>query len=332
MKKVLCTHRSDGASIHYRIIQPYHNLKMEGIEFKIQNTVEGAEDYDAIVLQNPTDPFLIPMIGSWQSHGKIVVVETDDNYLDIPKSNPVWHFYNQNAETKEYIKTFRKCLELCDYVHVATPELRDLMVNQFRHPRITTVFLNAIDLKIYEGMEPISKPDGMKIIMWGGSTSHNDSLVAIKPIIKKLLKDYVVVMISNKDWIHRIFGTHKNLKVLPTMPLQNYLAMPSVADVYITPLVNDLFSNCKSELKCLEAAVWGIPCVSSNVDPYRRFNDLSGGANLLGNWMQNIEDLFYYSDLYREKSELSRKAIETTYNLETINQQRGEWWKNVLLN
>lgn len=330
MKKVLVTHRAEGASIHYRIIQPYHNLKVEGVEFKIQNTLEGADDYDAIVLQNPTDPFVITLIADWQSKGKKVIVETDDNYLDIPTSNPVWYFYNQNAKSKEYLKTFQRCIEICDYVHVATPELKELMVNKYRdNPDTTTVFFNAIDLKIYSGMQPLDKPEGKKVIMWGGSTSHNDSLVAIRPMLKRLLKDYIIVMISNKDWVHRIMGSHPNLKVLPTMPLQYYLTMPSTADVYLTPLVNDNFTNCKSELKCLEAAVWGVPCVSSNVAPYKRFNKLSGGANLLGNWMTNIRDLFEDHQMYEEKSELARTAVETHYNLEIINQQRAEWWTRI---
>ncbi len=324
MKKVLIHPRDKNACGMVRIYEPYQNLKVEGVEFVISDVIDTTfandESIKAVLIQRADHEICPSYIRQMQKCGKIVVVETDDDISNIPPSNGYYSYY------KSVANIYNECLKLADYVHTSTPELA--------RSHKSVVFLNAANLKKYDQ----SKPEETKAILFQGSPSHADSLELVKPAISELLSmGHKVIMVSNLEWLKTIFKTpHPNLELRGWVETSEAHKIPLMGYINLTPLPKNKFNEAKSELKVLDAAVYGIPSVSSDIAPFRRFHEKSGGGNIIVKkerpryWTEAILSLLENEELYKEKSRLSKQAVLEHYDLEIINKQRADWWKKIL--
>lgn len=321
MATVLCVNSDKEAPGSYRVIEPYSSIESD-IKFIVSNNLDHAwiDDHkmvDAVLIQRSTDPLVLRFIKEFKAEGGITVFETDDDIDNIPRSSPYY-----KGEGREF---YRECIKECDYLHVSTPELAT--------GDKSVVFPNGINLKKY--VNPLPKIP--QSVGWQGSASHIESLQLIKPVIEELLNnDVKVVLTSNRQWLDKIFKPHKNLIIEDWVPFELSHKLSSQCDVYLTPLPDNKFNRSKSEIKVLEAAAWKMPCVSSDVAPYRRFNELSNGGNVLVKkektkyWLDAIYCLLNDKQRYRQCADKSYICVKEKYNLEIINKQRSEFWKRVL--
>lgn len=301
----------------------YEKIKSDDIEFVISMVLTEKDitdpTIDAILIQRPIHPELPEFIKDCKKEGKLIVIETDDDISVIPANNPWFHQY------KKGIKIHEECVRLADYVHVATPE--------FKKNDKSFVFYNALDLTKYGKRERTGE------VHWHGSRSHRDSLELIRPTIRELLEQGIkVVLMSNLEWLKDIFKDidNENLVFKGWVNIEDYYLEVKRADIFLTPLPKNKFNENKSELKCVESAAWGIPSVSSNIAPYKRFHELSGGGNILikkerpKEWTKAIMEPLTNETLYNECSQKSLEAVKKYYNLEIVNQNRAAWWQRVL--
>ncbi len=331
MKTVLCIPSdTNGAVGSVRIREPYSNIECEDIKFIISNSLGDAwlsEDdndlVDAVILQRPETKIMAQFAKDFRAEGKLVIVESDDDISCLPPSNPLFQLH-RTEEHKDRLKYFNECVQHAHYVHVSTPELK--------YGNKSVVFLNAINLKKYQHGLP-----KQSTVEWHGSPTHKDSLDLIKPVIEELNNNGIrVKLMSNKKWLESMFKPHANLELSDFIQEEVYHVMPSQAKIFLTPLPDNKFNRAKSELKCIQAGAWSIPCISSDVAPYRRFNEKSNGANIIVKkekpkyWVNAIYDLLGDDYLYSQLSMKSKAAVENIYNLETVNKQRAEWWRNLL--
>lgn len=336
MKQILCCPADNEGSGFYRVTEPYSSLQVDGFNFKTIREVISSDEVDncdALLIQRPIDPGLLNMCYKAKEQGKKVIIEVDDLISAIGPTNDTWKYW------REHSKNYNSFLRMCDYIHCSTNELR----KELGYPEKTFVFQNSIkEVKVDQTAYYRNKlrsqygiPFDKKVIMWGGSTSHRDTLDLLKPIVKHYAgTDVVFVIASNKDWLAQYGITESNnVKVIGWLPLEEYTNLPAMADVFLTPLLDTKFNASKSPLKVIEAAAWGIPSVSSAISPYVEFNLSSQGGNLLvkknrfGDWISQINRLLDDDNLYRETQEKAINAVNTTYSLTEVNRQRGEWWK-----
>ncbi len=309
MKKILACNSDFTGCGWYRVVESYSNLKIPGAEIKIDTNIGGS--FDALLIQRPVLDFLPRLIKELQGKGVVVVVDTDDDLTQIAPNNPAYGFY------KDKIEVYKKCLDLADYIHVSTPELQKEIGRG-------EVFYNGIHFPKYANPLPKIKNS----IMWAGSHTHTDSMAIIRPHFAKLLKKHNIILMSDLKWLRSHFPMMKNLTRMDYVPTEQYYLVPSMAEVFLTPLPDTKFNSSKSEIKCLEAAAWGVPCVSSSTAPYLRFNS-HHGANLLDEWVDNVERLFEDKEFYRRQSELSLLTAKK-YDLAVINEKRKIFWEKVL--
>lgn len=312
-----------GASGMYRLQEPYQNLDF-GYKYVFSDYLTdddiADEELKAVIIQRPAHPEMPQFIMDLRKAGKIVVGEIDDDLTNIPASN---HSFN---EFKGRLKDIQESLKCCDYVHVSTPELK-------KNDRYI-VFGNAIRTEKYVEEKKWNEP---KIVGWHGSPTHTDSLLMIKEVIKELLSGGVrVILQSNLDWLKTIFSPHPLLELKGWVNVDESYRIPMQFDINLAPLPDTAFNRSKSELRCIEAAAWSVPTVSSDVAPYRRFHTLSGGANILikkertKEWVKEIMKLLEDKEHYSHHSRLSKEAVLKHYDLKIINQKRKEWWLKVL--
>ena len=127
-------------------------------------------------------------------------------------------------------------------------------------------------------------PSNETVVMWSGSSTHRDSLEIICRDIKQVFdkrRDSIFALCSNKEFMDLFTINEQQKKYIPHVKMEEYYNVPSIADIGLAPVVHNKFNDAKSELKCLEYGIWGIPTVCSSAAPYVRFNEISGGANIV---------------------------------------------------
>ncbi len=309
----------------YRITEVYNNIQSD-IKFVIshqtKDVYQDGKLVHAVLIQRPADKILTQFCIDAKKEGIKVVVEMDDDLHNIHSSNPAKGFYTQDK-----INDNMNILRLCDFIHCST----DYLKHSLKHPKKTTVFENALNLKKYN-----HSYDKRYDVMWTGSETHADSLMLIKGVIKQLLEQGVKVgLMSGKKFLESIFDPHPNLDILDLIPFNSYYHIPALTKVFLTPLPDNHFNRSKSCLKIIEAAAWGVPCISSDTEPYRKFHNKSDGGNILvsdkfSDWMKVISSLLDNQYLWQEKSEKSFAAVKNIYNLELVNKKRADWWSSIL--
>jgi glycosyltransferase involved in cell wall biosynthesis len=357
-KKIIYIGADFAACGFFRVIQPVRafqrhqnkGIYSENLEFSLfsdiapevgysTSVINELLKYDAVVVQRPTHPNMPEMMRTLKKANRKVYVELDDALFHIHPSNPaakVWSYNNGNP-TQPW-STLKECIEICDKLILSTPELAN-----FYPGKEYIVHHNAIDLKmdIYnpKNSRRHQLPRDKKIIGWAGSTSHIDSLQILKKPINKLFKernDITFGLCSNPEFLSFFDLKPEQKQYIKHKPFEEWPPVMSLFDINLACVRNDLFNSGKSELKVLEAGVWGVPSVCTYNAPYARFNKNSDGGNLLvwenktNDWVEQISKLIDEPETYQNLVEKTKKAINSTYNLEEVNKMRTEFFKNEL--
>lgn len=347
-RRVLAIPADGWACGYYRIYQPYNlinrindtDIEFEVFDIELFKSLEVRKllEYDAVVIQRPTHKLFPRVVEDLQKHGVKFVVETDDLLTNIAPTNPCFQYYKPGSEA---IKNFISCVKNANAVHTSTDELTEEMK---KYNKNVHTFNNGIDLrdKKYAQKLPRIKKNGedvnVPIVMWAGSSTHLDSLQIVKTAVENVIKrnDAIFALCGNREF-YELFDIPEDKKVfIQPVKMELYPQIPSYADIFLTPVTTSPFNNSKSELKVIEAGVFGVPSVSSPVAPYERFNRVSDGANLIAkknkvaSWEKEIERLVVDEKLRIELGEKTKKAVDDFYDIDKINQKRLEFWKEFL--
>lgn len=350
--KVLFIEADRWACGEYRIIQPVRALQRvaspdDEISFHLysderQNDTTSVEfldyvsDFDAVIIQRPAHPKMADLMREVKKIGKKVYTELDDALFNVHPSNPAHTVWNPKSPCWQ---TLKDVIELSDKLILSTEQLRDIY-----YQKESVVFENGIDNKLPayspENNRRHQLPNDKVIVGWAGSTSHLSSLKSLTKPIKKLCKErenVIFALCSNPEFMD-FFDIPKNQKqYVKHKPIGEWPPVMSLFDINLAVVPNDIFNSGKSELKVLEAGIWGIPSVCTRVAPYVRFNKNSDGGNLLvtendtNEWVRAIGKMIDDRELYRNMAEKTLNTVKTRYNLEEINKKRIEFFKSELL-
>lgn len=199
-----------------------------------------------------------------------VIYEIDDLLLELPDEHPdqAIDYY-----TPALFQILRAVLE-ADLVTTTTPELRDYY-SAF-NPN-TVVLPNYLDETLWKpGTPDPAATDGPLTIGYIGSSTHKPDLELISPALIKILDRY-----PNRIRFHA-WGVepppelieHRQVNWTPLL-IKDYSEFAAYVsalkcDIFIAPLVDSFFNQCKSAVKFLEYSIQGIPGVFSDVAPYSR--------------------------------------------------------------
>ncbi len=354
-KKVLAIAGDFQACGFFRILQPFRSLQKEykddkDIEFHLYEDVMPNEinsleltiklsEYDAVVVQRPASPKILGIMEQIKSLGKKLYIELDDALFNVHPKNVASIYWRPGTPSWN---TLKRAIEIADKLILSTPELQTIYQ---RDDSNSVVFLNGIDLD-----SPIYSPENNRrhqlskdktIIGWAGSTSHVDSLRALVKPIKKIMSqrdDCIFALCSNYEFMEyfKEIPDHKK-QYVKHRPLNEFPPVMSLFDINIAVTQPDLFNSGKSELKVLEAGVWGVPSVCTHVAPYVRFAKNSDGGcvtiydNEVNDWVRELNKIIDNIELRREMSEKTVNTIKTIYDIKEINKKRLEFFKSELL-
>ena len=200
---------------------------------------------------------------------KPLVFDLDDLLFFLPEDHPdrIEHSF-----TPALLPMLQALLE-ADVVTVSTHRLRDVLMDY--NDRVV-VLPNYFDDTLWNLRPP--QPENCReeslIIGYMGTNSHQPDLEYIAPVLLDLIERFPQKILIN------FWGTPPPLafRSLPQVQwtpfcIRSYPEFAAwfqsqSADIFIAPLVDNLFNRCKSPLKFFEYSALGVPGVFSRLDPY----------------------------------------------------------------
>ncbi len=283
-----------------------------------------------IFFKIPAVPKVIEAVLYAKAIKKILFYEIDDLIFD-PKEEPKpFETYCGQITREEYqgliseVIQFREIMALFDYGIASTPSL----LQEMQKVVTKTVFLhrNAIDTnisKFFKDSFPKEKRNHILIFYCKDTKACNpefDKLAA--PALARIFRNYPQVRLTVvgyltlpsvlKPFEERIkrVGIFEDIKV--------YWNFLSSADISIDVLYQSKSNNCKSEIKWLESAVFGIPSVVSATKTYLEV--VEHGVNGLiastsKEWYDDLELLICNQKLRNSIAKSAEEKVRKNYSI-----------------
>ena len=274
-----------GDTRRYRSFHLYEQLRLAGIFCELEHIALAdlsllSSKANIYILQRvPWDQNIAAFVEKNRLQGNIILADVDDlvflqdsfQWIDSPDFvDPIRaRLYQENLERN------RITLEHCDGFIVSTAFLAD-QLHSFGKP--VWVHRNAFSLEMLarSGKALINRcsTEGKVIIGYAsGTPTHDRDFAQVQPILMQLLEEYPQLHLHLIGYVNKTFEWGKvsdkvhYLKFVPWRELPKLLAQLSIN---IAPLrLDNPFSQSKSEIKYIEAALVKVPTVASPTDAFR---------------------------------------------------------------
>jgi len=302
---------------YYRIVNPYAELSNHGYQVAGDVNWSGYVDSADVVVAQRTCK-LDPSTG-WQrlawlkrqkKHNKLLVYEIDDDFLSIDRDKDdqnVYHYFTHPEIQNNIIEN----VKAADLVTVSTDPLAEVLRPYNDNIVVIPNYIDATVMDTPAEIDFGSDIDREKSIIIGytGSLTHRADFNTIQNEMAQLLVQ------NDPAWFLFMGHLYENNFVKSVhLPFQNIIEGDYFKtfgfDIGIAPLLDTKFNQSKSYIKALEYAAFGIPCVASNVGPYRDFVQ-HGETGFLFN--QPYQFTKYMRDLINDadmRKEMGAKAKE----------------------
>ncbi len=351
--RILGIERDSFACNHYRIVQPLTKMKLQGLaecatiyqnELQEEFAQKMAMESDIILIQKPWDKRWFDFIKLCQKHGKIIVVDFDDDPFNTHPMNPFYKLsgvenaiYEWSDGTKEMLwqdgqegfsierniewqDMFRACFRKADLITSTTKILAD----EFGKINTSSIDLpNLMDFSLFRRYD-IKKKE-IRIGYQGGQ-SHYPDIFMIKDAVSNVVR-------ANPNVKFVFAGDYRHVPLWQDIPTSQFefhrweafssypYKLPLLnLDIGLCPLVDNRFNRCKSSLKWLDYTSVGAATIASDIPPYS-IDILDGQTGLLippskkqeeitRDWTDAIQRLV--SDK-RIRNRLKKKAYSNAY-------------------
>ena len=250
----------------YRIIEPVRAMNESGVaeahcvdRYHSPLEIERISP-DVIVLQRQMFKEKIePLKKVGRFTRTFKVAELDDYLPNLPRKSA-----HSGALPKDILKTIRESLKFVDRFVVSTPALAEAFAGMHADIRVVE---NHLPPHWWANLQGKRRDGKRPRVGWGGGAGHRGDL--------ELVADVVQALAGEVDWV--FFGMCPDKlrpyvrEFHPGVAIDQYPARLAGLDLdlAIAPLEDNLFNQCKSNLRLLEYGACGFPVVCSDVRPYQ---------------------------------------------------------------
>lgn len=323
----------DGVS-YYRAYLPFAELALQGkVEFLDNRRVFEA---DVVLVQRVFLGPMADMVRELKRHGARLLYDIDDDPFHVPPQHPAYSLY-QAPETR---RRLNQTLSSVDLIVCATEPLKRVLAERLLKKVPIEVIGNYLDFRSFWSPElvaqaPPARPPGKLIIGWSGGLGHKQDLELLRGLFAELARRYGAR-------VHfRFLGTWPEY-IKNEVPQDQFEAFSWVEvsrystalyqlglDLALIPLVDNQHNRSKTMLKFLEFSALRVPCVASDVGPYRSIPE--GCAVKVENrperWLKAVCELV---EREAERKEMAERAY--SYVRENFDIARGaQRWLEALL-
>jgi hypothetical protein len=287
----------------YRLFFPLRELKAQGFEMVMppmrahrrgfELNIEFLDldrtllelDADVYVFQLPLDKTTLILVRILRATGKTVVCETDDGTHCLPHYNPAYEGTNAATHPDRNRDWMLKVYREADAMSVATPALAELYSSVNSN---ITVVPNYLDWNMWEHVTPQYEVERRRLRVGYMGIAHwrSGDLKILRGLIGPWLRrnPQVEFVAAGDPTIHDLLDIPNEQRVsVAAVDFRNgdLADITAVMDIGLVPLEMNRFNECKSNLKGMEYAAAGIPCVASPTESYRAWAEHTDSTGLL---------------------------------------------------
>ena len=250
--------------------------------------------------------------------------------LDLPRTEETWNHWFA------FVSRMRASILLCDSIITTNQFLADRLFDYFGKPTfVIPNFMNEQQLEISQQILARKKESNWKrnesitLGYFSGTQTHNKDFEVAATSLAALLKgdDRIKLRVGGHLSISEPIQPYASrIEVLPMRDFVNLQSAVGEVDLNLVPLQENVFSNCKSELKYFEAAIVGTLTIASPIYSYAKA--IRDGQNgFLANsveWTDKLEQaigkLGSYGDLAENALIDARSRYTWSAQLDAIKQ------------
>jgi len=330
MVKIIYINEKESGIGYHRLQVPFANLDEDYKDLDIKGTNGFTlgfhpKQFDIVVLNRMYKHDEDYLLKAKQSGCKIIL--DIDDWIELPE-----YHYKDGIRDSIFEKRILDAIGYADVIWTASEYLKECLKEY--HSNIVYI-PNGIDFTQPQFI-PNKQPQDKYCIGWIGANNHHLDLKKLKEPFKKLLKNknhklllggYNDTSKEYYEFIEGIFTSdstrHPNQYMrVEWMDIKNYALMYNLMDCALAPLNTDKFSQCKSNLKVLEAGVFSLPIICSNVEPYKEFIEKGLVLTPKGDWDGVMKSLIANPKKGIELGARLHEYVKENYNIKKINELR----------
>lgn len=286
-----------------------------------------------VVCRSRYSPQLEFFLQSFRSRGKKILFDIDDLVFDLDYVDVLIDSLDLDISSSQvlddwfsYVGRMGKCLKMCDGAIATNGFLADRVQEFSNLPALVIPnFLNEAQQNysnelLFAKKNGFYSSDGKNTIgYFSGSPSHNLDFKVVTPALLELFQRDSSINLFIAGYIEPDETLKKYSSRIHYHPFTDYVNLQKLiasVDVNIVPMQDNVFTNCKSNLKYFEASIVGVSSVATPVFTYRNSisNDVNGYLAQSHQWVDKIHQALIDSSPCSYVSEQARSHTLDNYS------------------
>jgi hypothetical protein len=291
----------DSSTFRYRVFNMVEALNSAPEEFSAafftlddltaMNRVISAADILILCRVRYTD-VINNLIMQAKARGCKVFYDIDDLIFDTEYAHLVINTLGEQLSDKmwnrffAYMSRLGTVLKLCDSVLVTNKQLA-ICATEYAglKAHVAPNFLNEAQLNLSQQLylqkrkSNFKRDERIHVGYFSGSPTHNRDFSIVSPVLARLLQHDKRVTLRLGGFLEapELEPFAARIEKFPMQDFLNLQLLQAKTEVNLVPLQNNLFTDCKSDLKYFEAAIVGTITVASPAFAYRE--SIKDGTN-----------------------------------------------------
>lgn len=322
---VVLAHQADPWGCgNYRIIKPFAAMKEAGLvdgmlsEGLLQVVDLERYDPDVIVLQRQIGDERLEAMRRIKAFSRAYKVYELDDYLpNLPMKS-----VHREQMPRDILKSLRRGLGFVDRFVVSTQPLADAFSGLHGDIRVVE---NRLPVDWWSGLSSKRQRGRKPRVGWAGGVSHTGDLELIADVIKELAEEVEWVFMGMcpdriRPYVHEVHaGVAIDLYPAALAGLD--------LDLALAPVEQNLFNECKSNLRLLEYGACGFPVVCSDLVCYQGVLPVTRVKNRFKDWADAIRMHISDLDASARMGDELRRQVHESWMLDGANLEawRASW-------
>ncbi|MFW2439057.1 MAG: glycosyltransferase family 4 protein [Arenicellales bacterium] len=285
------------------------------------------------------DPHTSAVLAYARAKGLVAIYDTDDLLYTDEANNHLAGFLREKNQDRnnnlDMYRGYQEMMQRCDVVLVSTNYLKERAERFHSDVRLvknglSKWFEKKADIVIAH--QHINDNRKVTIAYLSGSKHHDIDFKIVEEVLLKLLDEVpqahllIVGKINYSDLFHN-YGDR--FHYIPFMKYEEYWRVFEDIDINIAPLnMDDAFVQARSEIKYMEAGVFGVPTIASPTQTYCEAidNEVTGLLVKNDGWYNALQSLLLDGEKRTRLGEAARADVLENYSHDV----RALQWDNMI--